>query len=42
MSSLKNSEGCWKEKRVVDVDEPNRELVRKVIESKVGSAGNRV
>ena len=31
-----------KERRVVDVDEPNMEQVRKVIESKVGSAGNRV
>ena len=29
-----------KERRVVDVDEPNKELVKKVIESKVGSAGN--
>ena len=42
MSSLKSSEVIGKEKIVVDVDEPNRELVRKVIESKVGSAGNRV
>jgi hypothetical protein len=31
-----------KERRVVDVDEPKKELVRKVIESKVGSAGNEV
>ena len=31
-----------KERRVVDVDEPNKELVKKVIESKVGSAGNGV
>jgi threonine synthase len=31
-----------KERRVVDVDEPNKELVRKVIESKVGSTGNRI
>jgi len=28
-----------KERRVVNVDEPNKELVKKVIESKVGSAG---
>jgi len=28
-----------KERRVIDVDEPNEELVKKVIESKVGSAG---
>jgi hypothetical protein len=31
-----------KERRVVDVDEPNKELVKKVIENKVGSAGNGV
>ena len=31
-----------KGRRVVDVDEPKKELVRKVIESKVGSAGNEV
>ncbi|KAF8497562.1 tryptophan synthase beta subunit-like PLP-dependent enzyme [Russula emetica] len=31
-----------KERRVVNVDEPNKELVKKVIESKVGSAGNGV
>ena len=31
-----------KERIVVDVDEPNKELVKKVIESKVGSAGNGV
>ena len=31
-----------KEGRVVDADEPNKELVKKVIESKVGSAGNGV
>ena len=29
-----------KERRVVDVDEPNKGLVKKMIESKVGSAGN--
>jgi len=28
-----------KERRVIDVDEPNEELVKNVIESKVGSAG---
>lgn len=28
-----------KERRVIDVDEPSEELVKKVIESKVGSAG---
>ncbi len=28
-----------KERRVVDVDEPTKDLVKKVIESKVGSAG---
>jgi hypothetical protein len=41
---LKNSEGCWKrEKSRVDVDESNKEPVKKeVIESKVGSAGNGV
>jgi threonine synthase len=31
-----------KERRVVGVDEPNKELVKKVIESKVGSADNGV
>jgi threonine synthase len=31
-----------KERRVVDVDEPKKELVKKVIESKAGSAGNEV
>jgi hypothetical protein len=31
-----------KERTVVDVDEPNKELIKKVIESKVGSAGNGV
>jgi threonine synthase len=31
-----------KERRVVDVDEPRKELVKKVIGSKVGSAGNRI
>jgi threonine synthase len=41
MCTLKSSKGCWK-KRAVDVDEPNKELVEKVIESKVGSAGNGV
>ena len=30
------------ERRVVDEDEPSKELVKKVIESKVGSAGNKV
>jgi threonine synthase len=30
------------ERRVVDVDEPSIELVKKVIESKVGSTGNGV
>ena len=31
-----------KERRVVDVDEANKELVKKVIENKVESAGNGV
>jgi threonine synthase len=31
-----------KERRVVDVDEANKEMVKKVIENKVGSAGNGV
>jgi hypothetical protein len=31
-----------KERRVVDVDEANRKMVKKVIENKVGSAGNGV
>lgn len=30
------------EESVVDEDEPSKELVKKVIESKVGSAGNKV
>jgi hypothetical protein len=31
-----------KERKVVDVDEPNKELVKKMIEDRVGSAGNGV
>jgi threonine synthase len=31
-----------KERRVIDVDEPSEELVKTVIESKVGSAGTGV
>jgi hypothetical protein len=31
-----------KERRLMDVDEPKKELVKKVIESNFGSAGNGV
>jgi threonine synthase len=42
MCTLKSSKGCWKKRGAADVVEPNKELVKKVIESKVGSAGNGV
>ena len=38
LCSLKSTEGCWKKRGVGDVDEPNKELVKKVIGFE--SAGN--
>jgi threonine synthase len=39
---LPQAEGCWKKREESWIYEPNKELVKKVIESKVGSAGNGV